>query len=125
MNSESHNFDIIGLTEIVHKDINYIIGGYHPIVARTRPNSEIGKRGVKFAIFRDDLTVFISHTYESLFIEVQTSNQCSIIVGVIYRPKTPPLADINIFTDKLITTIDTIQPEHKNCSYLGTLTLTS
>ncbi len=47
LNSESHKFDFIGLTEIfkIHEHTNYTIEGYHPILYKCRPESEIKPRG--------------------------------------------------------------------------------
>ena len=57
---------------------------------------------------RDDLSVFIPHIFESLFIEVNHKKK-NTIVGVIYRPNSAPKADMNIFSHKLIELLNTIQ----------------
>ncbi len=48
MNSESHSLDLIGLTEIfkINSHTNYEIGGYHPIVYKTRSDSNRGGVGL-------------------------------------------------------------------------------
>ena len=50
---------------------------------------------------RSDLSIFIPHIFESIFIETHINNK-TIIVGTIYRPNTPPKADIEIFTHTMI-----------------------
>ena len=44
---------------------------------------------------REDLSVFIPHVFESLFIEFGTSKKT--VLGIIYRPNTAPKADIDLF----------------------------
>ena len=54
------------------------INGYHDILSNTRHDSEYGHGGVGIYINenmsflkRDDLTIFIPHVIESLFVEVK------------------------------------------------------
>ena len=47
---------------------------------------------------RNDLSVFIRHVSESLFIVFYAKYNLNQIVGVSYRPKTAPEADSNIFS---------------------------
>jgi hypothetical protein len=73
---------------------------------------------------RDDLSVFIHHVFESLFIEIISSFKSFIIgviyrpnissfkssiIGVIYRPNTASKANVDIFLSTL---------EHKHMSFL-------
>ena len=74
------------------------------------------KDGIDYKI-RNDLSVFIPHVYESLFIEFpSSSSKTNNIVGVIYRPNTPPHANMDIFTTTLHVTMDMINSEHKTSS---------
>ena len=80
MSNERFHFDIIGLTEIfkLNEGFNYTIAGYHDILSNTRHDSDDGHGGVGIYINenmsffkRDDLTIFIPHVIESLFVEVK------------------------------------------------------
>ena len=44
-------------------------------------------------------------------------------VGIIYRPNTEPLADIDIFTHTLFDILDTVDNEHKHCTILGDMNI--
>ena len=46
-----------------------------------------------------------------------------IIVGVIYRPNTLPLADVDIFTTTLFGVMDEINHENKKCVILGDMNI--
>ncbi len=128
LNSESHKFDFIGLTEIfkIHEHTNYTIEGYHPILYKCRPESEISRGGVALYInenlnysIRDDLSVFIPHVYESIFVEIQMCMNKSFIVGVVYRPPTPPHANLDLFSQSFINIVNTINDEHKKLLVAG------
>ncbi len=41
-------------------------------------------------IIRENISVFIPHIFESIFIEIVNESERNIIVGVIYRPNTEP-----------------------------------
>ena len=66
---------------------------------------------------RDDLSIFIPHVIETLFIEVKLNEIKSVILGVIYRPNTQPRADIDVFTTKLADITAKINNENKD-SYI-------
>jgi exonuclease III len=111
--------DIIGLTEIIkiHTNGNYDIEGYQPIDYRTREDGN-DRGGVAMYIKNkidykvcNDLSVFIPHIFESLFIELKTNNSDCVILGTIYIPNTAPKADLDIF---LSTLLDLIGKTHKN-----------
>ena len=108
--TEHCRFDFIGLTEVFkfNVDFNYSIHEYHYIEFNTRDESDDGHGGVGIYINsnmsyfrRDDLSIFISHVIGTLFIEVKLNKTKSIIVGVIYRPKSQQSADMDIFTTEL------------------------
>ena len=78
--SEHFHFDIIALTEVfkLRDGFNYDMNGYHEILSNTRDALDDGHGGVGIYVnknmpylTRDDLSVFIPHVLESLFIEVQ------------------------------------------------------
>ena len=51
------------------------------------------KDSIKYKI-RDDLSVFIPHVFESLFVEVDRQHAKSTIIGTIYRPNCILLASL-------------------------------
>ncbi len=107
LHGDKFSFDFIGVTEVFEcsRDKRLHLTGYHDIITRTRDDSNRGGVGlfisnnISFTI-REDLSVFIPHIYESLFIEVKSSNKHmnTQIVGVIYRPNSQPRADIDMFS---------------------------
>jgi len=64
-------------------------------------------------------SVFIVHVYESLFVEVIPKCGKSIILGVIYRPNTFSLADIDIFNNSLLAVMDKINIENTKGVIMG------
>lgn len=97
---------------------------------RTRPDSIRGgvglfiKEGIDFQI-RDDLSVFIPHVYESLFIEITSNSphKPTHVVGVVYRPNSPPRANMDIFTNTFHSTMNIINTENKSCVIMGDLNI--
>ncbi len=93
LNSNLHALDLIGLTEIfkINSHTNYEIAGYHPILYKTRTDSNRGGIGLYINetmtyTIREDLSLFIPHVYESLFVEIHVTQSRNIICGIIYRP---------------------------------------
>ena len=72
---------------------------------------------------RDDLSIFIPHVIETLFIEVKLNETKSVILGVIYRPNTQPRADIDVFTTKLADITAKINNENKESYIMGDFTI--
>ena len=73
---------------------------------------------------RDDLSVFIPHVYESLFIELLLPRFGKrTIIGVVYRPNTYPLADVDIFTTTLLDVMDHINNEKKKGIIMGDMNI--
>ena len=108
-NNTTFKFDVIGLPEIFKPSqlIDYTIQGYHKPIFKTRDENDDCHGGVGLYIKdtiplkeRSDLSVFIPHIIESLFVEI-TIGSTNIILGVIYRPNTAPRADLDIFTTTL------------------------
>ena len=100
--------------------------GYHNLINCTRNDDNRGGVGlfacenITFNV-RDDLSVFIPHIFESLFIEIGTSenNHDKNIIGLIYRPNTQPKVDIDIFSSTLQDIMDSINNENKSCLLMG------
>jgi len=132
VSNDSFNFDFIGISEIFNcdRDDRLSLSGYHPLISQTRKDD--GRGGVGIFIkdhihysIRHDLSVFIPHVYESLFIEIisNKSKEANKILGVIYRPNSLPRADIDIFSSTLIDTIDIIDNEKKQCTLMGDMNI--
>ena len=78
LHNKEFSFDVIGVSEVfrVDRDPRIVLPGYHNIITRCR--NEDGRGGVGLFIkdsinfkVREDLSVFIPHVYESLFVEVE------------------------------------------------------
>jgi hypothetical protein len=106
IHTKEFSFDFIGLSEIYRTDsYNLELPGYHALISRNREGTSVNRGGVGLYIkdsvtytLREDLSVFIPHVFESLFIEVTNKHHKNQIVGVIYRPNTAPKSDLNIFS---------------------------
>ncbi len=125
-----HEFDFIGISECfkTNDDPRLQLQGYHNLLSRCRDHSPRGgvalfvKDHINFKI-REDLSVFLPHIFESLFIEIFQQSSRNIIVGVIYRPNTEPLCDINVFETTLYELINIINKEEKRCTILGDMNI--
>ena len=120
-------YDIIGLTEIhtIQDDFDYSLEGYHKLEKHTRPVGDDGWGGVGIYLNssipfkkRPDLSVFIPHIIETVFIEIKCMHK-TIICGSIYRPNTAPKADLDIFMKTLSDILDILTEEHNNVILLG------
>ena len=61
-----------------------------------------------------------SHIYLSRYLlKLASSSEKHKIVGIVYRPNTPPKADMDIFSVTLYEIFDTINRENKNGDYHG------
>ena len=126
MHGDSFSFDLIGISEIYRccNDSRLSLPGYHDLISRCRedgPRGGVGlfvKDKLNYTI-RDDISVFIPHVFESVFIEIINKTERNLIVGVIYRPNTEPHADMDIFSSNIEDIMDTIQHEHKQCMIMG------
>ena len=117
-------FEYIGISEVFNcdRDVRLALPGFHNLITRTRNNNDVGRGGVGLFIkdtinytIREDLSVFIP-----LFIEVKSSKKSNII-DVIYRPNTPPRADIDIYYigHTIYDILDIINLESKPCTLMG------
>jgi len=96
-------FHYIGFSEAFRCDIDSRLSlpGYHPLLSRCRLNERGGGVGIfvrneiQFKI-REDLSIFLPHVFESIFLETESKTK-NTIIGVIYRPNTLPRADLNLF----------------------------
>ncbi len=128
LHGDKFSFDFIGVSEVFEcsRDKRLKLPGYHDIITRTREDSNRGGVGlfissnISFTI-REDLSVFIPHIYESLFVEINSTNKHmeTQIVGVIYRPNSQPRADMDIFSTTILEVMDMINSEMKKCIIMG------
>ena len=91
LHGDKFNFDILGLSEIFRTtcDIRLILPGYHELVSRCRDDGPRG--GVDLFIrknindkIREDISSFVPHIFESLFIEISYSGTKNVIIGIMY-----------------------------------------
>lgn len=122
-------FDFISLSEIYHheRDRRIYMPGYHPFVSNVRENCNRGGVGMfirdcyEFTM-RTDLSIFIPHVFESVFIECKLKGK-KTIVGVIYRPNTPPRASVDIFTFHLFELLTKIEKERSKSIIMGDMNI--
>lgn len=121
-------FDFIGFSEIfsIRKNALFALDGYHQLEYATRPENDDGRGGVGLFIKdsfsyikRHDLSIFIAHVIETIFVEIQLPHKKNIVIGNIYRPNTQPKADINTFCNKLFEIINIINNENKTIILMG------
>ena len=120
--------DFIGLTEVfqIEQDQHFTLNGYHQLEYNTRPSLDDAHGGVALFINenlnyikRDDLSIFIPHEMETIFVEIQYKRSKPIIVGVIYRPNTLPRADLDMFISNLLEIQSKISNENKTSYLMG------
>ena len=82
VHSDTFSLDFIGLSEVFScdRDLRLRLPGYHNLISRTR--SDGGRGGVGLFVkdkinykIREDLSCFIPHVFESLFIEVISNSK--------------------------------------------------
>lgn len=126
--NQNFQFDIIGITELFSScnHVKLCLNGYHPLEKKTRGPDDDGHGGVGLFIKdtqkfdpRPDLTVFIPHIFESLFVEIKTNPKSPIVVGVIYRPNTIPRADLDVFVETLYSINSILEQEKKTVLLMG------
>ena len=117
--------NIIGISELfrIPNINNYTLPGYHALVSRSRTDDSRGgvglyiKQNISYTIL-EDITVFIPHVFESLFVEI-TDNKQSYVVGVVYRPNTPPLADARRSAEIMSELMAKINTRKRKCVIMG------
>ena len=72
---------------------------------------------------RDDLSVFIPNIIETLFIEYDTHEHKREILGVVYKPNTPPKADLDIFTNTIHELMEKINEERWYAVIMGNMNI--
>jgi len=131
LSTDSFSFDFLGISEIFkvfNKNI-LSLDGYHPLQFNTRDDDSRGGVGIyiKSSLefkYRNDLSVFIQHVFESIFIEVFPKNkQRRQIVGVIYRPNTAPRADIDVFCSTMYDLMNLINNESCATTIMGDMNI--
>ncbi len=128
MNGETckGSFDVIGLTELYSMNEHECsLNGYHPIKFKSRNDLASSRGGVGMYIksnlhytIRNDLSIFLPHVFESIFVEIRISRK-TIIIGTIYRPNTPPKADLDIFMYTMTELMNTLRNEKHDAYIMG------
>ena len=126
----SGSFDILGITELYSmSEGDCSLNGYHPIEFKTRKDTSDSRGGVAMYIrdtykykLRQDLSIFIPNVFESIFIELRLSSK-TIIIGTIYRPNTPPKADIDIFMHTMQQLQNILNTENKEVIIMGDINI--
>jgi hypothetical protein len=105
------------------------LNGYHPLEFKTRNDTTKSRGGIGLYIrekypyeVRSDLSIFIPNVLESLFVEVLINNK-KIIVGVVYRPNTPPKADLDIFIHTMQEIQSLLNQERKEVVIMGDMNI--
>ncbi len=130
LHGDVFSFDFIGISELYQccNDSRLCLPGYHELIARCRddgPRGGVGlfmKDTLNYKI-REDISVFIPHIFESVFVEIINTKERNLIVGVIYRPNTEPRADLDIFSSNMEAIMDTINNELKHTMIMGDLNI--
>jgi len=124
--SNGKEFSVIGISELFGMSHNEChLEGYHPLEFAVRNNSNMSKGGVGIFVknslkykHRPDLSIFIEHVFESIFVEIELGNK-SVIVGTVYRPNSYPRADIDVFNHNMYELMETINSENKHAYIMG------
>ena len=128
--SVDYKFDFIGISECfkIRNDARIQIDGYHDVIYKCREDCSRG--GVALYIndrydykIRKDLSIFIPNVFESLFVEVNLPGSKKQVIGVIYRPNTPPLANTNTFHNTLINVLNIVNNEKQLCTIMGDMNI--
>ena len=125
LSNDHFQLDIIGLTETftLKEGIDYDLDGYHPLISNSRPADDDYHGGVGVYVkrhisckHREDISTFIPHHFESIFIEISIPKKSNIVIGVIYRP---PGNDKDIFDETLNELNDILSKENKHIFLMG------
>ena len=68
---------------------------------------------------RNDLSVFIPHVFESLFCDISLHNTFNATIGVIYRPNTPPITDLDMYLQTLQNILIQLNSGNKTVYIMG------
>ena len=130
MTNDMYNFDVIGVTELFSMSSGEChIDGYHELEFKTRNNLATSRGGIGIYvkdtleyIVRQDLSIFIPHVLESLFVEIGHGKK-KIIIGTVYRPNTYPKADIDVFIHTMNELQHILDRENSDVYIMGDINL--
>ena len=130
MCADNNALDIIGITELFSMNMGECaLDGYHPLEFKTRNDTNSSRGGIGLYIrdkhsyeYRHDLSIFIPNVFESIFIELHI-NKKSTIIGIIYRPNTPPKADVDIFMQTMHDLQNKLNMEGKETFIMGDMNI--
>ena len=112
---------VIGLSEIwnIPFNLNFKLPGYKPLVYKIRDSLGVNNNaGGGVGLFVDDnfefevlenISIFIPHVIETVFIKLKTGKNKFQIIGNIYRPNTLPHGNVKIFNEYLNLTLEKIK----------------
>ena len=125
INSDRSQLDIIGLSEIFNVNQAFHLPGYQQFIFKNRPDNDDNHGGVGFFIkegisysVRTDLSIFIPHVIESLFIEICLNGKPTVF-GILYRPNTAPRANIEVFSENLFSILENVNQKHQPVFLMG------
>ena len=128
--SSMNEFDFIGLSEAYHHkcDRRLHVPGYHPLMSKLRDGSN-SRGGVALLVkdcfecnIRSDLSVFIPHVIESIVVECKLDRQ-KYMVAIVYRPNSPPHANVDCFTLHLLELLDLLDQQNCKCIVMGDMNI--
>ena len=130
LHSDDFSFDFIGISESFRceSDTRLHIQGYQALVSKDRVDDYRGgvalfvKENIHYTI-RTDLSIFIPNVFESLFIEYRVNHRSKQLLGIVYRPNTPPKADMNTFTEIMNAIMEQINKERKLAIIMGDMNI--
>ena len=121
VNSTKFKLSVIGLSEIwnIPFNLNFKLPGYKPLVYKIRDSSGVNNNaGGGVGLFVDDkfefevlenISIFIPHVIETIFIKLKTGKNKFQIIGNIYRPNTLPHGNVKVFNEHLNLTLEKIK----------------
>ena len=121
-------FHLISLESECKIYLRLALPGFHKLIIRCREDDKQGgvgmfiKGNINYTI-REDLSVFMPHIFESLFVETSSSSSKSKIIGVVYRPNSQPRADLSIPMPTFDDIMRIINTEKKHSTIMGDLNI--
>ena len=126
LHNTEFTFDFIGISESFYceYDTRLQLPGYHELIKTYRDNDNRGgvalfiKDSIHYNI-RTDISVFIPNIFETIFVEYEDEKHTRSIIGIVYRPNTPPKADFDIFSANMSDIMEIINKEKKRAIIMG------
>ena len=120
---------LASLNYFICPKVNTTLNNDHVLEFKTHNDTLTARGGIGMFIkenlqynIRDDLSIFIPNIFESIFAEIYI-NRKPILIGTIYRPHTPPKADIDIFMKTMQDLQNTLAKEIKESYIMGDINI--